>query len=303
MVGRTHRLIFLVLLLLALPAARAVAADELSYEIKMDRPAKAGDKYHLEALAATRTTSALKVEGKNAPPMDEAVGIRLEGEVEVAAVTDKGREKKLSCTVETCAIKQGKQNLELVPKGTTLTAEWADGKARYRANGKDVPEFASNLLRRVLEISDPEGVGDDDIFGTRERKKVGDAWPLDKDAAVRDFKQKELEVKPEDVDGGTKLLEVAKVDGVPCYKLEVSFEGKNLKGTGKGAAEGMTLEKGSIRGTVTVLLPTDARTGHLKESGTVSVESHLVGKNDDGKQVAVDAKVEELVEKTFGRGK
>ena len=205
--------------------------------------------------------------------------------------------------MDTCSIKQGKQNLELVPKGTMLTVDWADGKARYRVNGKDLPEFAGTLLRRVLDLSDPEGVGDDDMFGTKERKKVGDAWPIDKDAAVRGFKQKELEVKPEDVDGGSKLLEVAKVDAVPCYKLEVSFEGKNLKGTGTGAAEGMTLEKGRIRGMVTVLLPTDGRTGHLKESGTISIESHLAGKNDDGKAVTVDTKVEELVEKTFGRGK
>ena len=305
MVVQTGRPIFLTLLLflVAVFGRRAAAADESSYEIKMDRPAKVGDKYHLEALAATRTTSTLKVEGKNAPAMDESVGIRFEGDVEVTEVTDKGREKKLSCTVGTCAIKQGKQNLELVPKGTTLTAEWADGKTRYRANGKDLPEFAGTLLRRVLDISDPEGASDDDMFGTKERKKVGDEWPIDKEAAVRDFKQKELEVKSEDVDGGSKLLEVAKVDAVPCYKLEVSFEGKNLKGTGKGAAEGMTLEKGRIRGTVTVLLPTDGQTGHLKENGTVTIESHLVGKIDDGKLVSVDTKVEEIVEKTFWRGK
>jgi len=65
----------------------------------------------------------------------------------------------------------------------------------------------------------------------------------------------------------------------------------------------MTLEKGRIQGTVTVLLPTDGRTGHLKENGTATIESHLAGKNDDGKSVTVDTKIEELIEKTFGRGK
>lgn len=200
--------LLIVSVLVGLSVHRAAAADDgdKSYEIKMDRPAKVGDRYHLEALVATRTTSSVKVEGAaDARPVDEAVGIRFEGDVEVAA--------------------------------------------------------------------------------------------------VRDFKQKELEVKPEDVGGGSKLLEVAKVEGVPCYKLEVSFEGKNLKGTCKGAAEGMTLEKGSIKGTVTVLLPTDNKTGHLKESGTVTIESHLVGKNDDGKRVTADTKVEEMVEKTMVRGK
>ena len=102
--------------------------------------------------------------------------------------------------------------------------------------------------------------------------------------------------------GELNTCSAAKVEGVPCSKLEVSFEGKNLKGTGKGAAEGMTLEKGSIQGTVTVLLPIDNKTGHLKESGAVTIESHLVGKNDDGKQVTADTKTEEMVEKTFGRG-
>ena len=57
--------LLIVSVLVGLPTYRAAAAEDAdkSYEIKMDRPAKVGDKYHLEALAATRTTSSVKVEG------------------------------------------------------------------------------------------------------------------------------------------------------------------------------------------------------------------------------------------------
>src|SRR4051794_31567081 len=142
------RLACLVTALLLVPAARPARAAEAAgekdkdYAVRLDRPAKAGDTYRLEALSATRLKRVVKVADGEPKTEEESVGVRLEGKVEVLAVADKGRETKVACTVETCTVTEGKDRRQLIDKGSVLVAEWKPGKdgekgkCRYSLDGR-----------------------------------------------------------------------------------------------------------------------------------------------------------------------
>src|SRR3712207_7549243 len=55
--------------------------------------------------------------------------IRLEGEVEVLAVNDKGRTTKVACRVRKCTLVSGEGERELIPAGRTVIAEGTDRKS------------------------------------------------------------------------------------------------------------------------------------------------------------------------------
>jgi len=306
--------------MLLVPAVRpARAADagnadkDKDYVIRFDRPAKAGDSYRLDALSATRLKRVVKAADDEPKTVEESVGVRLEGKVEVLAVTDKGKETKVACTVDNCTVTEGKASRQIINKGSVLVAEWKagkggdKGKCRYSLDGRELPDEAGQLLDRVLEVGDPEGAGDDEVFGTTDRQKVGAAWPMDAAAAAKDFGRMGMVVKKEDTSGSSRLADVADVDGVPCLKVECAFRARNIRGKDKGKEAGedkdnlTTLDGGEMKATVVTLLPTDNKTGTLKEATDLKMNTSMAGKNEDGKSVKVEVTMEQLSEKTYGR--
>lgn len=312
------RLACLTLALLLVPAARpAVGADagekDKDYAIRFDRPAKAGDTYRLEALAATRLKRVIKIADDEPKTVQESVGVRLEGKVKVLAVTEKGKESKVACAVETCTVTERKESRGIIDKGSELVAEWKagkdgeKGKCCYTLDGRDLPDETAELLDRVLEVGDPAGAGDDEVFGTKDRQKIGGAWPMDAEAASKDFDRMGIVVKKEDTSGASKLVDVTDVDGVPCLKVECKFGGRNIRGKDQpgGAGEDKekltTLDGGEMKATVVTLLPTDNKTGTLKESTELKMKTAMAGKLEDGKPVKVEVTLEQMTEKTYGR--
>lgn len=299
---------FLLFAHLVAAAARADDGGE-TYEIRLDRPSKVGEKYGVSSLVATKTVSKVTTEGEAEPrTVRDSVGIALEGEIEVLAVTPRGAELKVACTVAKCTVTDGDAQHDVIPAGKVILAEWKGDKTVYavKLDGDKtlpVPDRLAGVLDDVLRIANPDDQGNDAVFGTKEKQKVGASWPVNAEAAVKELDREGMKVAVEDVSGSTKLAEKTKAGGVDCLKLETKFKAKNASGSGKGPAEGMTLEKGELSVSVTTLLPVDPALPPVTDSGVMKVKSVMKGKDPEGKSMTVEVEMDRSAETTFSAAK
>ncbi len=302
--------ILLFLFVLALPVCAARADDDgETFEIRLDRPSKVGEKYGVSSLVATKTISKITTQGEaQARTVRDSVGIHLEGEIEVLAVTPRGAELKVACTVSKCTVTDGDETHDVIPAGKVIFAEWKDDKTVYAVKldgGKTapIPERLAGLLDDVLRISNPDDRGNDAVFGTKEKQKVGAAWPVNAEAAVKELEREGMKVAVDDVSGSTKLAEKTKAGGSDCLKIETKFKAENASGAGKGPAREMTLEKGELSVSVTTVMPVDPALPPVSDTGVLKVKSVLKGKNPEGKAMTVEVEMDRSAETTFSAEK
>jgi hypothetical protein len=230
--------------------AHLSAAD---YSIRLHRPQQAGEKSRMTVRLTERQERRLTF-GEQVREKKESQTVEFAATEQVDSVDDKGHVTKATFTVDKClrTVQTGSTNL--IPKGTVITASGKNGKTIFTYQGGEaVPDEASQLLLSFVSIYNG-GADDDEIFGTRGRKKTGDSWPINVEAARRDFQKKQPELTLESVNGSTKLKRVARFSGMDCLELEAFLQ---LKPTPKEPPVGMNLESSTVTGTFAGRFPVD----------------------------------------------
>jgi hypothetical protein len=108
----------------------------------------------------------------------------------------------------------------LVPKGSVITASW-DGReqAFEMAGGALEPDTEESLKLLDLLTDDPDGPTDDEVFGTKERKKVGDRWEGNSELMAKDLARLGLTAKKEDLKSSVTLEKVVTLGKTECLQL------------------------------------------------------------------------------------
>lgn len=278
------------------------AGAEDAYVIKLSRPSKVGDRFRVDAVGAIRTKTVVRTEGEDARTINSAYGISVDGTVKVLAVNAQGMETKMALTVATCTATAGDEQIRMFPEGTVVTAEWDKEAAqtKYSVGGKPVSEPFGEALGLVLNVNDPEGVVDDEIFGAKEKKRAGDVWAIDAAAASKELDRIGLQAREDDLWGETTLLAAEKADGgEPVLKLRTNFKARGMSGAGRRPDNPMKVESGTMTVVTTVTLPVDAAKPPVRDETKVTIATELAGKNDDGKPVKASRSVEREAERTI----
>jgi hypothetical protein len=152
----------------------------------------------------------------------------------------------------------------LETKGVFVEVRFKDGKPFNDA-------VASGLLRRAANLSlpnqDPDEMGQ--VFGTPERKKVGQTWPANKQVLLNLVNKNRTDKLPLDAVAGTaKVVAVVKEGGVRYvdFELTITTTFKDFNETvfnGKPARLKINGENKSI---YTYRFPADFSTGPVKSS-------------------------------------
>jgi hypothetical protein len=289
----------IVLAVLVLLPALSRAADDKTYELKLERPYTVGHKTKVEALGAYRNKLVARTEGEDPKSVDESAGVRLDGVSEVKAVTKGGRRTKVAFTVSNCTLMVGQKERQLLPEGKVVEARWEKDTTKYKVDGKDVPDELTEIFDLVLELPDPEGATDDEIFRTAGKKKVNDSWSIDPAVTKKEFERIGLKVKEDDLWGETTLLEETKVGDKPAVKLKTEFKVKSLSGPGRKPDAKFKLLAGTLSVQATATLPLDETLQATAETVKVNSTGELLGKNDDGKEVKISRTTERVMERTM----
>ena len=208
------------LLALALVASGSARAADDTHAVRLSRPTKVGDRYRVDAKGKLVMQQRVAAAGQVAQSNETTIEVQLLAVATVLAVDSKAMATRVSYQVASCQRLKDGQTKEIVPRGRTVVAEHKGQKTGFTVDGEAAPAEVAEALGVVISAHEPESATDDDIFGTRDRKRVGEKWDINAPAAARDLSARGLKLAPQDIAGHAKLEAVRTVDGVKA--LEVS---------------------------------------------------------------------------------
>ena len=290
--------------LLTSPLARAedAPAKDKAYEVRIARKIEVGTKYALTADGALLRQVSLSAGGETKQQPDDGFGIHLEGTVEVLELDAIGEEAKVACTVEKCTRITPKGEQELVRKGQVIIAE---GKGKDTVftlrDGTELSKEATEALDLAISLDSGDEYNDDEMFGTKDKQKVGSSWPVDREKVAKDANRVGVVVKPEDVEGSFRLDGLEKAVEVECLKLSGGLKMKNLgrkDDDDDGLPEGFKVESGTMEAKYGGLFPVDPSVGSLSESASMTFVTKVKGKGgpDNRQEVTLESKVQRAAE-------
>ena len=307
----THPFRLLCCLFVLCATAAAAAQDQpqdkpedKAYEIKLARPVKVGMKYALTTDGALVRETTIKRGAVTQKQPEDGYGVHLEGTVEVLALDDVGEEAKVSIAVDKCTRITSEGETELVARGKVLVAEGQgkDTKLTLK-DGGELTKEATDALELVLSLDTNDKLTDDDLLGTKGRKKVGESWPVTSENVAKDSERVGVVVKPGDVEGSFRVDAVEKKDGIECLRLSGNLKVKNLvtradDNEDDGLPEGFVVEGGSMEAKYSGLFPVDTSVGSLAESASMTFVTHVKGKGGGGGNdvVTVESRVQRAVD-------
>ena len=267
------------------------AADD--FEIKLDRPHKAGDKFSISCVGELRQSMANftgKKEMKTAPTVNK---VTLEAQVEVLESDPAQRTEKSQYTITKCIQAEGDAEHEVLAPGKVLLVSLKKGqKSIELKNGSLKPEELA-----AVELALPAGTtqNDDDVCGTQDRKKVGDSWQVNLAATAEELNANGIPVKQESLKGKAKLLSVKKSGNTPCLEISVELTAKDLD---LPPLPAFTEKEGLLTVTLSGLYPVDTHLPRVTNFSKVVIHQIMDGKVASG-PVTMDVTTEESNETTY----
>ena len=170
--------------LLVLFVASVSAQD---YAIKILQPLKVGQRYNLTVVASDSSEMTMTSEKRTPKSQKEERNIEMESTATVLAVDANGRPTKESHTI--VKLLQGDAKEPLLVAGTKVLATRSGRKRVFEIEGVPVMGAAAKALDLGVNITSG-GPTDDEMFGTTERKKVGDSWPMNQTVAMKETNER-----------------------------------------------------------------------------------------------------------------
>jgi hypothetical protein len=261
--------------LIALLACSHVFAQD--YEIRMTRAAEAGERYELIASGSSSEQMTMSSQGQVLRKNKKFISAKLEGIVTVLEVDELKREKKLSLLVSKSVMytNVNDKEEEALPKGTQIIAQRRDGKKEFLIDGKIANEDIAKMLDLFITFPATQAT-DDDIFGTNERKKVGDSWAVNSVNALKDLASDGIVVDLAKIEGSTKLERIVEVEGIKCLLLSASIE---VSGVVPPLPSGLTVEKSNVSAIIAGEFPLDISIRPLSQIQNMMLEVVAKGKS------------------------
>jgi len=246
--------------LLCILLASSLAAQD--YAIKLQHPLTVGQRFEYRATADESMERSMISEQRTLKTEKEELKVELESVATILEVDAKGRSLKESHQI--VKLLEGTNQTPLLAAGTIVVASRSGKKAVFNIAGTSPPNAVINALVTVIDIASG-GPTDDELFGTKERKKVGDSWPLDEALASREAKEKfaGLGMSMESMKGMTTLQSVSHEGGTDVIHV-ASDVTATMVSNSKGP---FALVKGNIKAYFSGAFPEDI-TKHVSKSGT-----------------------------------
>jgi hypothetical protein len=286
------------LLLLALAAVPTLPA-ETTYVVRLTRPRKVGDRYRLEARGRVQERQRVTIGGKEAGDEAKDLAVQLVAAAKVLAVDRRSSPTRIEYAIESCRQTSAGKTDEVLSPGRRVVAEVRDGQTVFTdETGEPLPPETRESLSAVLSAHAPDSPTDDEIFGTRARKRVGDEWPINSDAAARDLSKSGLSVLAANLKGNVRLAGARKVDGVQALEVSAKLHAEQMEMPAPG---GVHLEKAAMDGDFTGLFPADPESRVLlPDQVGFRMTFRMSGeKPDTGEKMTIDLSMETSLENSY----
>ncbi len=239
---------------LALALAPCAAVFAQDYEIRLDRPDPVGTAFHFSAVGTQSSAQVVKQGDKVIQETNTKFTVEAELAVTVLAVSKKVHNTRVKLEVEKLTRIEGDAKKELLPKGSVVTVSW-DGKdqAFEMAGGALAPDTEESLKLLDLVSDDPEGPTDDEVFGAKDRKKVGDHWEGNAELMAKQMAGLGAMMKKEDLKITTTLEKIVMLGKTECMQLSTVVTCDKFA---PPLPLGLTVDTGVVKAAVSAKVPT-----------------------------------------------
>jgi hypothetical protein len=217
------RLSFLILLL---AVAGLPAAD---YPIKLSRPDRAGDKFSIHAIGLRERHLTVWQKPFIVNQEDERCQVDLQAELETVAVDERQHAVLVNVNVVKATCDVTGTPVELLPPGTLIVAEYANGKMFFKdQNGGLLPEQTQQRLGMVI-LMGLDRINYDLLFGTIDNQLAGGTWPANAAGAAQYLTERQgLPIAASDLAGTAKLIKVLVDQDQECLRVDGTIAGKKV---------------------------------------------------------------------------
>jgi hypothetical protein len=184
----------------------------------------------------------------------------------VLAVTD-GRPTKQSLVVTRFKRTENGTLKILAGSGSIVIASAENGKRVFSLNGTGVDSIEQGALELVTDLEAP-APNDDLMFGTHDRKKIGDSWPINANLMIRTLNQNSSQ-KINSLKGKATLKDVVQEAGGPALIVDVDIIAV------PGFPPGVVVDQASATVKLSAHFPVDTALGKPEESTDMKMSCHL----------------------------
>ena len=171
-----------------------------------------------------------KANGKAMRNDENSMEVDSESEQEVMEVTRSGKVSRVRAKLVKIDGKYNGSPISELKVGDVIESGPAGMREKFTVNGKPATQQQDKIARNLISTS-REGVAtDDEVFGPGRKIKVGDEWPINPEAAVKQGAMEGIPgFKPEDLKGMVKFTEITQIGGKPHMHLRATID---MKGSG-----------------------------------------------------------------------
>jgi hypothetical protein len=259
----------------ATPAPSSTQASD-KYPIVLRRDLEAGKSYRISIKDESKERAVMRVQGKVVS--DETKSTRLSF-VGTQKLLSAGRDQPAEYVVEELTRTAAGQTAPLLAPGSKIDAKPVDKKWQYAVEGQVISEELDEVLHTLFgdEIGGPS---DDDLFGSKVPRAIGESWNLD----ISHFQDENVKLHPEGATGSTRLLSLRKIDGVDCLEIQADLSVPRL--TLNGLPEGTKLLEGGMSGHFLGMFPTDTKRPSLSQGMSMDMKMKMEVQSPNGPVLA-----------------
>ena len=268
-----------VLLVLAIALCCAAgwgAGAEEDYAIKLERTLQEGRPLGFRKVVAMKRERHSEIDGRALPARTEVQAVEFHGQFTILELDEKGHEKRNAYTVEKFVVVEEEKERVLLRPGAKFTATRGKDQTTFDLEKGKVSEEQQRYLQMVIDMRDDDGPTTEEVYGTAQRKKVGETWKADAAKLAKAYSSEEMKVKADDAEGQVKLLGVEEKEGVKCLKLRLETNIKHYDYAPADAPEGFVFKGGKRLAVYEGLVPIDLKSavaiGTVQSTDEMNIE-------------------------------
>jgi len=276
--------------------AGCLLAEE-TYEIRLVRPMKAGDRFDVAVKMALDDSMATSFDGDETEDNKTVAACRLTGELRIVEVTSKGLPTEVRLKLKTVECIENGEPAEFFKAGDELHLKKDQPENVTEVNGEPAEDIQSQVIEAILGVEAEGEVTDDDVFGTTQKVKIGAEWAANPIAAVADLARDEITgIKPSEFKGTTKLVEMTRFENQPALRLRMESKVNAKYASLPALPESVKAIRFLAEFSGETDLPTDPHSNSGRTKGMSKLEVDGAGKiEQDGVERKVAVKIRRRV--------
>jgi hypothetical protein len=201
-----------------------------------------------------------------------AYEVNFQGTAAVLEIDGKEAAIKIAFTVERFTATRDGRTVDLLSPGSVIIA---DDRAQQPISlkGGTMDDNVREAFLMVHSVHKEGAATDDDIFGTKERKSIGDTWSINVARAFDSLKDDGIIVPPGHLSGRVTLLAKEKVGGIDCLSLRGELVADGIFST--RLPRDVTVDESKVQATFDGCYPIEESGLSFKEQTQFSMQAHV----------------------------